>query len=154
MIHLEDKNRKYKRYLHDADERFKLAKEGFQAVTSSNVSAVGKSDDDLMIRFHNGSVYRYFGMGDELMSILGSNSKGEWVWRYLRRAGVPYTLEGVLPLPDDLEMTDEEMFKLDDDRYFEDTFQYVGGATRKVVKTQYGEMEFMEVMGREIFRLL
>ena len=131
-----------------------LAKEGFQAVTSSNVSAVGKSDDDLMIRFHNGSVYRYFGMGDELMSILGSNSKGKWVWRYLRRAGVPYTLEGVLELPDDLEMTDEEMFKLDDDRYFEDTFQYVGGATRKVVKTQYGEMEFMEVMGREIFRLL
>ena len=73
MILLEDKNRKYRRYNHDAAERFELAKEGFQAVQSSNVSAVGKSGDDLMIRFHNGSVYRYFGMGDSLMDILGSN---------------------------------------------------------------------------------
>lgn len=153
MILLQDKNRDYRRYDHSAAERFTLAKNGFQAVQSSNVSAVGRSDDDLMIRFHNGSVYRYFKMGDDLMSILGSNSKGKWVWRFLRRAGVPYQHVGVLELPDDLDITDEELFALDDDRYFEETFSFVG-ATKKKVKTQYGEMEYMEVMGREIWRLL
>ena len=154
MILLQDKNRDYRRYDHTGIERFQLAKAGFQAVQSSNVSAVGVSGDDLMIRFHNGSVYRYFGMADSLMSILSSNSKGKWVWRFLRRAGVPYELVGVLELPDDLTVTDQELFELDDDRYFEETFTYVGGSKRRTVQTEYGTMEYMEVLGREIFRLL
>ena len=153
MTLLQDKNRDYRRWDHSGYERFELAKHGFQAVQSSNVSAVGQSEGDLMIRFHNGSVYRYFKMGDELMSILSSNSKGKWVWRYLRRAGVPYQLVGVLELPDDLDVTDQELFAMEDERYYEDMTEYVGGIKR-IVKTQYGEMEYMQVMGREIFRLL
>lgn len=153
MTRLQDKNRDYRRWDHSAAERFTLAKHGFQAVQSSNVSAVGTSGDDLMIRFHNGSIYRYFGMGDELMSILSSNSKGKWVWRYLRRAGVPYQFVGMLALPDDLDVTDQELFAMEDERYFEDMTEHVGGIKR-IVATQYGMMEYMQVMGREIFRLL
>lgn len=153
MILLQDKNRDYRRWSHSAPERFELAKNGFQAVESSNVSAVGRSDDDLMIRFLNGSVYRYFGMGENLMNILSATSKGKWVWRFLRRAGVPYEKIGVLPLPDDLTITDEELFDLGDQKYFEEMVAYVG-ATRKIVETPLGKMEYIEVMGREIWRVL
>lgn len=106
-----------------------------------------------MIRFLNGSVYRYFGMGENLMNILSATSKGKWVWRFLRRAGVPYEKIGVLPLPDDLTITDEELFDLGDQKYFEEMVAYVG-ATRKIVETPLGKMEYIEVMGREIWRVL
>ena len=57
MIQLEDKNRLYKRFRHSPSEKVKLAENGLQWVNSSNVSAVGKYDDDLIIRFHKSTCY-------------------------------------------------------------------------------------------------
>ena len=142
---------KYPRWLHSNQEKSYLESKGFRAVESSNVSAVGRGGDDLFVRFHNGSVYKYFQMGDELMSIYGSVSKGKWVWRFLRRAGVPYQLVGSLGLPDDLEMTDEEMFMKDDERHFEEMFAYVA-ITKRVVKTKYGKMEEITVGNKKMYR--
>lgn len=153
MTLLQDKNRDYRRWDHSGIERFTLAKAGFQAVQSSNVSAVGKSEDDLVIRFHNGGVYKYYGMGDKVVNILQTNSKGKWVWRFLRRAGVSYERIGDFPLPDDLEMTDEELFDLGDKKYYEEMTEHTGG-TREIVETEFGKMEYITIMGREMFRLL
>lgn len=153
MTLLQDKNRDYRRWDHSGIERFTLAKAGFQAVQSSNVSAVGVSENDLLIRFHNGSVYKYYDMAERYQSILSSNSKGKWVWRFLRRAGVPYVRIADFPLPDDLDMTDEELFDIGDRKYYEEMTEFVGGE-RQIVETEFGKMEFMTIMGREMFRLL
>lgn len=155
MRKLADVGRDYQRYDHSASETFQLAKKGFQTVQSSNVSAIGVEGEDLLIRFHNGSVYRYFFMGLEYMSIMMSVSKGKWVWRNLRRPGVPYEKVGAISLVDDLQITDEELFDLTDDYYYAEMTQFVGGqAVRQFVNTEYGKMEYMNIAGQELFRLL
>ena len=109
MILLEDKNREYRRYRPNEVEKIQLANNGLQWVLSSNVSAIGVSGEDLIIRFHNGSLYRYSNVGNRFEDIMRSNSKGHWVWVYLRRRAVPYEKIGTLPLNEDLELTDEEV---------------------------------------------
>lgn len=117
---LEDKNRDYQRIRQNIDEKIYLAEQGLQHTLSSNVSAVGVSGNDLVIRFHNGSLYRYFNYGNRFDDIMKSNSKGKWVWRYLRRAGVSYEKIGVISFPSDLDMTDKEMFNEIDKTYTSD----------------------------------
>jgi hypothetical protein len=56
---------------------------------------------------------------------MSSNSKGRWVWRFLRRARVPYKKSGVIPLPDDLDVSDEDIFQEIDNRYFNDITKHV-----------------------------
>ena len=56
--------------------------------------------------------------------MLNSNSKGEFVWDNLRGRirgvhKVPYEKIGKVPLPQDLQMTDEEIFADMDKRYIE-----------------------------------
>ncbi len=120
MIKLEDKGRDYQRYSHSPSEKLYLANNFLQHVQSSNVSAFGTADEDLVIRFHNGSLYQYPGMADRYRDAVSSLSKGRWVWKHIRRAKVPYKKIGVLPLPDDIGITDEELFKEIDDRYIKD----------------------------------
>ena len=83
-------------------------------VRSSNVSGVGVSDNDLIIRFHNGSLYQYSGMGKRFDDMLKSNSKGHWVWVHLRRKNVPYKKIGSLPFDTDTQVSDEDIFTLVD----------------------------------------
>lgn len=111
---LVDKNREYRRYAYNESEKIQLANAGLQWVLSSNVSAVGVVDDDLIIRFHNGSMYQYYGQGDKYRSILTSNSKGHWVWVNLRRKAVRYQKIGSLPFKADNQVTDDEIFQLVD----------------------------------------
>jgi len=122
---LQDKNREYKRYRHDIREKAFLKLNGLQNVLSSNVSAVGTRNNNLVIRFHNGSVYEYDNRANQLDSILASNSKGRWVWRFLRRTRVPYKKTGIIPLPDDLDVKDEEIFQEIDNQYLSDITKYV-----------------------------
>lgn len=122
---LQDKNRDYRRYRHDIREKAFLKLNGLQHVLSSNVSAVGSRENDLIIRFHNGSVYEYPNQASRLDSLMSSNSKGRWVWRFLRRARVPYKKSGIIPLPDDLDVTDEDIFQEIDNRYFNDITKHV-----------------------------
>lgn len=122
---LQDKNRDYQRYRHNARERSFLGLQGLQPVLSSNVSSVGVRGDSLIIRFHNGSMYEYPNQSTKYDDILRSNSKGKWVWRFLRRARVPYQKIGILPLPDDIGITDEEIFQEIDNRYMADLTRHV-----------------------------
>jgi len=122
---LQDANRDYRRYRHDIREKAFLKLNGLQDVLSSNVSAVGTRNKDLIIRFHNGSIYEYANQGSRFDSLLASNSKGRWVWRFLRRARVPYKKTGIIPLPDDLDVTDEDIFQEIDNQYLSDLTQHV-----------------------------
>lgn len=122
---LQDLNRDYRRYSHNPRERAFLGLQGLQPVQSSNVSSVGVKGEDLLIRFHNGSVYSYRNKADQFDNILKANSKGKWVWRNLRRRNAQYTKLGVLPLPDDIGVTDEDIFQEIDNRYLADLTRHV-----------------------------
>ena len=122
---LQDLNRDYRRYRHNPRERTFLGLNGLQPVLSSNVSAVGVKGNDLLIRFHNGSVYSYRDRASDYENILASNSKGKWVWRFLRRRSVPYVKLGIVPLPDDIGVTDEDIFQEIDNRYLSDLVRHV-----------------------------
>jgi hypothetical protein len=114
MILLVDTNRKYRRYRPNPSEKVQLANNGLQWVLSSNVSALGINDDDLIIRFHNGSLYQYEGQAKHFKPMLSSNSKGSYVWIHLRRKKVPYKKIGALPLNEDVETSDDDIFNLID----------------------------------------
>ena len=114
MIQLIDKNREYKRFRPSASEKIALANNGLQWVLSSNVSALGVNDNDLIIRFQNGSLYKYPNQAKLYEPMLQSNSKGHFVWVKLRRPKVAYQKIGALPLENDIETTDEDIFNLVD----------------------------------------
>ncbi len=97
-----------------ADQKVFLANNGLQWVRSSNVSGVAQSGLDLIIRFLNGSLYRYPNQGKLYDGMLKAQSKGRFVWVRLRRPKVPYEKIGTLPYPDDLTTTDEDIFNLVD----------------------------------------
>ncbi len=130
MERLQDKNRPYRRWRHSPSENVYLANRGLQQVESSNVSSIGRVDNDLIIRFHNGSLYKYPGNGSLYEDMLNSNSKGKFVWDRLRgrirnQHKVPYEKIGVMPLPDDIGVTDEEIFDELDRRYVSDMTQNI-----------------------------
>lgn len=108
---LADKNRDYKRKRHSAEEKNILADNGLQHVLSSNVSAVANIDENLIIRFHNSSIYSYTDRGHLVDDILRSASKGKWVHRHLRRRNAAFIKIGSLPLPSDLSISDDSLFK-------------------------------------------
>ncbi len=102
-------DRKYTRYAHTADESQYLKSRGLRAVISSNVSAVGVDGNTLIVRFHGGATYGYPEHGDRASELISAPSKGKWVWRNLRRAGVPYYRMGAVNIKDDVE--DRDMMK-------------------------------------------
>lgn len=122
---LQDKGRDYRRFRFSPREQAFLSLNGFQTVQSSNVAAVGIKENNLLIRFHNGSVYEYLNQASQYDNVLKSNSKGKWVWRNLRRRNIPYQKVGTLPLPDDIGVTDEQIFQEIDNRYMSDIVKHV-----------------------------
>jgi hypothetical protein len=96
----------YQRLRHTTDEVRTLRDRGFIPVISSNVSAVGREDGRLIIRFHGGATYAYPNDGDRLQDILSAPSKGRFVWQQLRRRGVPYQKIGNVVIEDDVEDRD------------------------------------------------
>ena len=103
--------RPYNRVIQSIGNRTKLAQLGYTWGVSSNVSAVAKFGNDLYIRFLNGSLYKYPTKGDLFENVLAASSKGKWVWRFLRRPKVTYEKVGTLPLENDLDVTDEQLFE-------------------------------------------
>ena len=98
--------RKYERYLHTKSERQTLERKGFKTVVSSNVSAIARDGDVLIVRFHGGATYGYPGSGELYDDMLNSSSKGKFVWNALRRRGVPYYKMANVNIPDDVESRD------------------------------------------------
>ena len=94
-------DRQYQRILLSEESTKELESRGYETVFSSNVSAIATQDDDLIIRFHNGSVYAYDKQAKNYERMMAAASKGKWVWRFLIRKNVPYRKVGSLPLPED-----------------------------------------------------
>ena len=111
MAHVVQENKQYQRILLSDDSEAKLEEQGFEPLFSSNVSAAAQRGKDLIIRFHNGSIYKYPEQGKNYLQLIAAASHGKWVWRFLRRPQVPYAKIGSLPLPEDTLETDEEIVK-------------------------------------------
>jgi hypothetical protein len=111
MATVVQEKRTYQRILHSDTSEKKLNEAGFETVFSSNVSAIAVRGDDLIIRFHNSSIYSYANQGKNYERMMAAASKGKWVWRFLRRPNVPYAKIGTLPLPEDTTETDEEIIQ-------------------------------------------
>jgi len=153
MKKLVDSHREYRRFRHTATENLFLNQNGFISVLSSNVSAVARVAEDLIIRFHNGSIYQYFGQGERFDDILKSNSKGKWVWRNLRRKAVRYAKIGTLPLPDDLGVSDEDIFNELEERYIKDLNKVLQRDVGiKVIQSQLGTLKEITIGGVVIYQ--
>ena len=50
----------------------------FVEVESSNVKAIAKDGDDLLVKFNSGAVYRYTGASKEYQPMLDAESKGKF----------------------------------------------------------------------------
>lgn len=97
-----------------ASQKIQLANAGLQWVRSSNVSGVGVDGNDLIIRFLNGSLYRYPNQAKLFDNMMKSSSKGHFVWERLRRPKVAYQKIGTLPFDNDPQVSDEDIFNLVD----------------------------------------
>jgi len=114
-------NRQYKRIINSDTSIKKLNELGYEWIFSSNVSAAAVRGKDLIIRFHNSSVYRYANQGKNYERLMAAASKGKWVWRFLRRPNVPYQKIGSLPLPEDVDVDDETIQEQPKRKYKIDT---------------------------------
>lgn len=101
-----NEKRKYTRYAHTPEESVALSSRGLRPVVSSNVSAVGLKGEALVVRFHGGATYNYPSSGDRFEDMLNAPSKGKFVWRELRRKGVPYNKIGSVLIDNDIEDRD------------------------------------------------
>ena len=111
MLNVINEDREYQRILPSDASIKKLDKLGYEWVYSSNVSAATTRGNDLIIRFHNSSLYSYKGQAKSYENLMAAASKGKWVWRFLRRPGVPYKKIGSLPLPEDIDVSDEDIIR-------------------------------------------
>jgi len=106
MPKLLDEKRRFKRLLHSKNEQDRLKSKGFEAVVSSNVSAIAQDKADLIIRFHGGATYSYSNKGKDFERMMASASKGKWVWRFLIRPKVPYSKVGSVTIENDVPSRD------------------------------------------------
>ena len=111
MATVVQEEREFKRILPSDASIDKLERNGFEWIFSSNVSAAAQRGNDLIIRFHNSSIYKYPGQGKNFERLMAAASKGKWVWRFLRRPNKPYSKIGSLPLPEDTLETDEQIIE-------------------------------------------
>jgi hypothetical protein len=61
----------------------------FCDVDSTNLASVGILEDDLVVRFHSGGVYRYRGLAVEFDDLISAESKGKHFHRRIRSSPVP-----------------------------------------------------------------
>lgn len=110
---LKDSHRDYQRYRHTAQEKMILTEHGFTPVLSSNISALAFIEEDLLIRFHTGDVYRYPKLAKLFKVLLESNSKGRAFWTLIRRRNKSFIKEGKnFSLESDLDLPTEEFIEL------------------------------------------
>lgn len=114
-----DGAREYKRIRQTTAQKNFLANNGLQFVNSSALSAVGVNEDDLIIRFHNGSMYSYSGASYLFDEQVGANSRGRFFNRRVR-GKFRFKKLASLPLPKALQtaetmeaelLSDEQIFK-------------------------------------------
>ena len=96
---------------HSREDKKVLAANDLKAVRSSWISAIGKSDSELVIRLVNGSIYTYYNSSNLYDRFLKTRSKGKFFWKFLRRPQVPFSKGGTLPLPSDPKVTDANLLE-------------------------------------------
>jgi hypothetical protein len=135
-----------------AAQKQKQAEWGLQWVTSSFIASIGVSDSDLVIRFLNGSYYRYYGFASHYEKMLSSSSKGRYFWRYIRSTK-NYIKEGNLPLPNDFTIDDTDLFKQMAKEFNKVVMQMVKAGVTKVIYDEATQREYLKVSykGETIF---
>lgn len=127
-----------------AAQKQKLAEMGLQWVTSSFISAIGVSDDDLVIRFLNGSYYRYYGFASHYEKMLKANSQGRYFWRNIRSTK-NYVKEGSIPFPNDFTIDDTDLFKEMAKEFNKVVLQMIKLGVTKVVYDEATRREYLKV---------
>ncbi len=164
-ILLYDKNIKYRESMTGYYRRIRqspiqksyLGSLGYTTVDSSFISAVMKDEEDnLIIRFHNASLYEYYGFGDELERILFANSKGQYFNRHIRPTKL-YARIGALPFPEkydidipQMKWSDEELFNKLELDYLSKLLKEQKGSKLKIEKRVINGVEFNEFSVNDI----
>ena len=131
----------YQRIAQSPDQKDQLDKWGYQAVNSSFISGVGVFGDNLRIRFHNASVYEYYGFADRFDKMLMANSKGQF-FNYYIRPTKRYKYIGKLEFPSGVpnvpqaKLSDEQMFQVLEFKYLNDLVKQLNGQEIKYEEVQ------------------
>ena len=135
-----------------AMQKQKLAEWGLQWVRSSFISAVGKQDNDLFIRFHNGSYYAYYGFSSHYDKILKAISKGRYFIKNIRPTK-NYDKIGALPFPQDIKIDDTELFKRIEEEYNQVVMMMYMRGKHEIVYDKETQREFLKIVyaGETIF---
>lgn len=110
---------------HSREDKKALRRNDMRAVKSSFISAVGKRDEHLVIRFRNGSIYLYYNASALYDKFLKASSKGRYFWKHIRRPDLPFVKGGSMPLPSDLKVTDKELLDTLQDDILDGMFKAV-----------------------------
>ena len=123
----------YERVRQAPDTRYQLSLLGYQPTDSSVISAVGVFGDDLRIRFHNGSVYEYYGFANHFDRIMRANSKGQYFNRNIRHTK-RYSKIGSIDIPSGnaSQLTDEQTFNKVETQTMMNMLSQLGGRTLRV----------------------
>jgi len=135
-----------------AAQKQKLAEWDLQWVNSSFISGVGKDENDLFIRFWNGSYYQYYGFASYFDNMLKANSKGRYFIRNIRKTK-RYAKIGSLPLPNDLKIDDTQLFKEIAQEYNKIVTMMFKMGTHKIIFDKKTQKEFLKISygGEDIF---
>lgn len=138
-----------------AVQKQKLAENGLQWVLSSFISAIGEDGSDLIMRFWNGSLYRYYGFGKHFEPMVGAPSKGRYFWKHIRGTK-RYERVGELPLANDLKMEDTELFKAMADEYNKVVMEMARKGITEVIFDKQSNREFLKISynGETIYLLI
>lgn len=122
----------YKRIRQTTRQSIYLAEQGLKSVNSSFISAIGVKDNDLYVRFHNASLYVYYGFAKEIDDFFMANSKGQFFNKFIRPTKRYKKLDS-MPFPKDtgaspLELTDTELFEAMDFDYIKKIARNLTGA--------------------------
>lgn len=137
--------KRYERLKHTTEEQQYLRSRGFVPVVSSNVSAVARDVEKLIIRFHGGATYVYPNSGDKFDAMMSASSKGRFVWRELVKKKVAYYRTGSYNIPDDVESRDMMRPKTDTDVTIADTMTKQARATTVNVKQASGSETIIDI---------
>jgi hypothetical protein len=148
MARILNEDRKYNRIRPSINEKTELARNGLQWTLSSFISAIGFEDQDLIIRFKNGSIYKYSNSADLYDNFLRANSKGKFFWRNILKRNIKGVKTGTMPLSSDLELSDDELFETIEEDVINNITKELSDnkPERKITLDPYTGMNLLEII--------
>lgn len=166
-ITLHDKNIKYReamsgeyrRIRQTGEQQVYLASLGYQSTPSSFISAIGVFNDNLRIRFHNSSVYEYYGFADRFDSMMRSISKGQYFNKHIRPTKRYAKISNIefpsgTPTNPMADMSDKELFQRLEIDYIEKITKMLGNKKLDYDLVENNGIKYHKFIigGMEIFR--